>query len=85
MLKKVKSNKRISASYTENYLNYAVLLIKLFALMVHLADQLLFIEVKMQLISLSNMILGLFNYFKKVIKNDFNKYLIMTEEDEEKV
>ena len=63
----------------------AVLLIKLFALMVHLADQLLFIEVKMQLISLSNMILGLFNYFKKVIKNDFNKYLIMTEEDEEKV
>ena len=39
----------------------------------------------MQLISLSNMILGLFNYFKKVIKNDFNKYLIMTEEDEEKV
>ena len=53
--------------------------------MVHLADQLLFIEVKMQLISLSNMILGLSNYFKKVIKNDFNKYLIMTEEDEEKV
>ena len=39
----------------------------------------------MQLISLSNMILGLFNYFKKVKKNDFNKYLIMTEEDEEKV
>ena len=63
----------------------AVFLIKLFALMVHLADQLLFIEVKMQLISLSNMILGLSNYFKKVIKNDFNKYLIMTEEDEEKV
>ena len=63
----------------------AVFLIKLFALMVHLADQLLFIEVKMQLISLSNMILGLFNYFKKVIKNDFNKYLIMTEENEEKV
>ena len=63
----------------------AVFLIKLFALTVHLADQLLFIEVKMQLISLSNMILGLSNYFKKVIKNDFNKYLIMTEEDEEKV
>ena len=76
----LKSFKCNEGSYTENIkiTFLVVLLIKLLALMIDLLIQLLFIKVKMQL----KAIFIEYNYFKKIMKECFNKNLIMTEEEE---
>ena len=60
-----------------------VLLIKLFVLMIDLVNQLLYIEAKMQLMNLLKQFLKNINIAKKIINKRFNKYLIMTEEEED--
>ena len=59
-----------------------VMLTKLFVLMIDLVSQLLFIEVKMLLINLLKQYLKSVNIIKKIMKDEFNKNLIMTEEGE---
>ena len=56
-----------------------VMLLKLFALIIDLVNQLLFTEVKMLLMKA---ILKEYKYCKKVMKKYFNKNLIMSEEKE---
>ena len=58
-----------------------VMLIKLFVLMINIVSQLLFIEVKMQLINLLKQYLKSVNTVKKIMKDEFNKNLVMTEEE----
>ena len=59
-----------------------VLLIKLFVLMMNLLNQLLYIELKMQLMNLLKQFLKNINIAKKIINRHFNKNLIMTEEED---
>ena len=61
----------------ENYFKQ----IKLFVLMINLLNQLLFTEVKMQLMNLLKQFLKNMNIAKKIMKEHFNKNLIMTKED----
>ena len=60
-----------------------VLLTKLFVLMINLASQLFFTEVKMLLINLLKQFLKSMNIVKKIMKKHFNKNLIIAEEEEE--
>ena len=50
--------------------------------MINLLSQLLYIEMKMQLMNLLKKFLKNINIAKKIIKEYFNKNLIMTEEEE---
>ena len=59
-----------------------VMLIKLFVLMIDLVSQLLFIEVKMLLMNLLKQYLKNISIVKKIMKDQFNKNLIMTEKEE---
>ena len=59
-----------------------VLLIKLFGLIIHLLSQLLFTEVKMQLMISLKQFLRNINIDKKLMKEYFNKNMIMSEEEE---
>ena len=59
-----------------------VLLIKLFALMIGLLSQLLFIEVKMLLMNLLKQFFRSINIAKNIRNKHFNKNLIMSEKEE---
>ena len=59
-----------------------VLLIKLCVLMIDLLSQLLFIEVKMQLMNSLNRFLKSINIVKKVINKHFNKNFVISEKEE---
>ena len=71
-------------SYTKNIkiTFLVVLLIKLFVLMIDLLSELLFTEVKMQLMCLLKQFLRSIIYCKNVMNKHFNKNLIMSEEEE---
>ena len=58
-----------------------VMLITLFVLMIHLVSQLLFIEVSMLLMNLLDQYLKSINIAEKIMKDQFNKNLVMTEEE----
>ena len=59
-----------------------VLLIKLFALMIGLLSQLLFIEVKILLMNLLKQFFRSINIAKNIRNKHFNKNLIMSEKEE---
>ena len=59
-----------------------ILLTHFFVLMVNLLSQQLFLEAKMLLINLSKQFV-LYSYCKKLIKKQFHKSLIMSEEEEQ--
>ena len=63
---------------------FAVLLTKLFVLMINLASQLFFTEEKMQSINLLKQLLKSMIIAKKIIKKGFNKNLLVSTEDEER-
>ena len=63
---------------------HVVLLIKLYVLMIILANQLFFIEVKMQFINLLKKFLKSMIIAKKTMKQHFNKYLNISLEDEKR-
>ena len=58
-----------------------VLLIRLFVLMINLLNQLLYIQVKIAAYEFIKAILEEYEYCKKIMKKNFNKNFIMTEED----
>ena len=59
-----------------------VMLIKLVVLMIDLVSQLLFIEVSMLLMNLLNQFSKSISIAKKIMKDQFNKNLVMTEKEE---
>ena len=59
-----------------------VRLLRLFLLMINLVSQLLFLEVKMLLMNLLKQLLKNTSTVKKIMKEHFNKNLVMTEEEE---
>ena len=85
LLKGVKSNDKNNGSYTKSIKNtvLAVLLIKLFVLIINLARQLFFTEEKMLLTDLLKQFLKSI-IIVKIIKNHFNKNLIMSAEEGER-
>ena len=85
LLKGVKSSDKNKSSYTKSIKTtvLAVLLIKLFVLIINLARQLLFTEKKMLLTDLLKQVLKNM-IIVKMIKNHFNKNLIMSAEEEER-
>ena len=60
----------------------AVLLIKLFVLIIDLAKKLFFTEEKIAFYRFIEAILNEYDYCKKIIKRNFNKNLIMSAEEE---
>ena len=63
-------------------ITFLVVLLIQFVLMIDLLSQLLFTEVKMQLMNLFKQFLQSLNIVKKIINKDFNKNLIMSEEEQ---
>ena len=76
---KVLSQKNIKTTFL------AVLLTKLFVLMIDLVNRFLFLEVKMLLMDLLTQFLRSINTTKKVMKKYFNENLIMSEKEKEQL
>ena len=80
------SDRNKSTLYTQNITNefLAVLLIKLFALMINLVHKLFFTKEKMQSLNLLKQFLKNIIIANKLTKNHLNKNLVLSSEDEQR-